>query len=72
MFSWHGRTPDGCPIGGIKFPVRCTNCGSKFVRFNSEELHTPEEAGAREQERLERVKALWKAHHTVPDAESSQ
>jgi hypothetical protein len=60
MLSWHGRTPDGCPTGGITFPVRCTACNAKFVRLDGEELLAPEEAAERERIRKERAYRLWK------------
>ncbi len=60
MFSWHGKTPDGCPTGGITFPVRCNACRAKFVRLDGEELLAPEVAAERERARLERAQRLWK------------
>jgi hypothetical protein len=60
MFSWHGRTPDGCPTGGIFFPVRCTACDAKFVRLDGEELLDPEVAAERERAREERAHRFWK------------
>ncbi len=66
MLSWHGRTPDGCPTGGISFPVRCTACNAKFVRLDGEELLAPEVAAERERARQERAHRLWKERQNEP------
>lgn len=66
MLSWHGRTPDGCPTGGITFPVRCTACDAKFVRLDGEELLTPKVAAERERARQELAYQLWKQTRDEP------
>ena len=67
MFSWYGRAPDGCPTGGIAFPVRCTACHAKFVRLDGEELLSPEVAGERELARQERAHRVWKESKDEPE-----
>lgn len=68
MFSWHGKTPDGCPTGGITFPVRCTACNAKFVRLDGEELLAPEVAADRERVRQEKAYRWWKETRDQPSA----
>jgi hypothetical protein len=72
MFSWHGRTPDGCPTGGITFPVRCTACNAKFVRLDGEELLNPEVAAERERARQDRAYRLWKERQNKGSQEVPQ
>ena len=69
MFSWHGKTPDGYPTGGIAFPVRCTSCNAKFVRLDGEELLAPEVAVERERARQERAHRLWKESRNQSSAQ---
>ncbi len=51
MLSWHGRTSDGRPAGGMKRWVECAACGARFGRGAGGAL-TTEEAAA-EYERVQ-------------------
>ncbi len=56
MLSWHGRTPDGRPAGGMKLWVECAACGARFGRGAGGVLIT-EEAAAEYQREQARVMA---------------
>ena len=61
MVSWHGREPDGCPVGGIRRSLRCGVCGARFVRGPGDELISPEAADTLDRERQEQLRARWAA-----------
>ena len=50
MLSWHGRTPDGRPAGGMKLWVECAACGARFGRGAGGVLTTEEAAAEYERE----------------------